>query len=468
MEKNSYADIQISINSWLEQIKSVPSITISNSEELKNHLLDSMDHLKAHGLDDEEAFWIASRRMGDISILKNEFDEVNITVIQMRKIILILSGILGFFLLYSLMQLTTRLIFIELYHINIDPVKISWSVLFYLAACHFILIFSTILVYFLGKRIVKRLEMLKIIPLHTLVLFAGVICFLVSNLWLNKLILETFNDHILYLTHYRQFLDYLGYTFPLTMIICFVVLYKRYYSAILEDVMSCDSSHENHNIMEDSKIYVDSKIIEKESIKNKYNDLWKNLKKIGLDENEAFGIILKRNRLGFPNNCAQRQVNLSGGSMSSLLILLSGILIYFLLYFLLHSTIRISLTVLQHFENDAILNIKRVQSFLIAIHLIIIFFSTSIYFRDKHLIQKIKQIIFKPFHTRFLLYATIFFAILDRCFFPISRNAMGQEIALKYKFENIFIISDYSLPLVAVFCFLILFNKYYHNNVLIG
>lgn len=464
MEKNSYADIQISINSWLEQIKSVPSITASNSEELKNHLLDSMDNLKDDGLDDEEAFWIASRRMGDLSILKNEFDEVNMTVIQMRKIILILSGILGFFLLYSLMQLTTRLLFIELYHINIDPVKISWSVLFYLAACHFILIFSTILVCFLGKRRVKRLEMLKIKPPHTLVLFAGVICFVVSNLWLNKLILETFNDHILYFTHYSQFFDYLGYTFPLTIIICFVVLFKIYYSAILEDLMTSDLSHENHNIKEDAKINVDSKIIERESIKNKYHDQWENLKKIGLDENEAFGIILKRNSLGFPKNFAQITVSPSGGT-SLLLILLSGILVYFFVYFLLHSTIRISLTVLQHFENNAILNIKRVQTFVIAFHLIFIFFATSIYFRDMNLIQKLKQIIIKPFHTRLLLLATIFFAILDRCFFPIARNAIGSEVALKYKFESIFIISNYSLLFVIWVCFWFLYNKYYRENI---
>ncbi len=64
MESNIEFNIQEQIDRWVINIKSEPSITESDSEELKSHLLDSIDQLKDTGLNDEEAFWVASRRIG--------------------------------------------------------------------------------------------------------------------------------------------------------------------------------------------------------------------------------------------------------------------------------------------------------------------------------------------------------------------------------------------------------------------
>ena len=64
MESNNEFNLQEQIDHWLSKIKSEPSITESDSEELKSHLLDSIDKLKYSGLNDEEAFWVASRRIG--------------------------------------------------------------------------------------------------------------------------------------------------------------------------------------------------------------------------------------------------------------------------------------------------------------------------------------------------------------------------------------------------------------------
>ena len=48
-------DIQKQIKSWESKIKTEPSITESDAEELKSHLLDLIDTLKDAGLDDQEA-----------------------------------------------------------------------------------------------------------------------------------------------------------------------------------------------------------------------------------------------------------------------------------------------------------------------------------------------------------------------------------------------------------------------------
>ena len=458
-----------SIDLWVNQLRSIPSLTTSNSEELKSHLLDMMDHLKADGLDDEEAFWIASRRMGDISMLKNDFDELNVPVIQMRKIILGLSGILAYFLLYYIMILLSRLLLIELFYLNADPAKIVNYVVCFLVGYHFMFFFSTGYLYFFNKEIVPGIESLRIKPVHTYWLFAIIICLAVTNFHFRNIIIETFNEHLLYITHYRETVGYLSYSFPLTITVCFVLLYRKYFSITVSGKEQSGHLHPKRNRPEEDTITNScADQFTEEYIKSKFSLQWEKLEKIGLDEEEALGVILKRQGVKFPNKEVINAVKPTESTMSPFLTILYGILIYFFLHFLQNSIARIIFTVLQHFKNDAISNIQHTWSFIIVFHLFFIFFATSVYLLNTNTIQKLKRLIIKPIHTKWLLFATISLAALNLCFFPISRNAIGQDIALKYKFENIFIISDYTLPLVAVICFLILFNKYYRKNILIG
>lgn len=465
MEKNSYVDIQISINSWLEQIKSVPSITTSNSEELKNHLLDSMDKLKDDGLDDEEAFWIATRRMGDISILKNEFDEVNSSVIQMRKIILIFSGILVFFMLFSFMNLTTRILFIELFQIKTKPSDIVRIVLSYLTGYHLFFILSTILFYSQGIGIIKKIERFNIKSWHPFLLFVYIILITSINLWLNNVIKETFSFDWISRTHYVAIFDYSHYTFPLTISICFIILYKRYYSTFISEVITDFTNSESSGDDEVAMVNYTKKLSNAENIGNQLNYQYCQLKNIGLDDKEIIDVLIMRQGTNIPGKDVYKYSKASNSTTTTFLIVTSGVLVYFFFYFLLNSLIRILATILQYFENETELNIRRIWTFVIAYHLILLFFSTSVYLLDINIIQRVKRIKIKPVPALMLLLTTVVLAIVDRCFVPISRNAVGQELVLKYKFENIFIISQYCLPFVIGICFLILFNKYYNNNI---
>ena len=380
MEKNADAGILMSINRWVEKIKSGSSLTASNSEELKNHLLDTMDNLKAAGLDDEEAFWIASRRLGDINILKNDFDEVNMPVIQMRKIILLFSGVLIYFLFYSLMHLTTGFLFFVLYQINYNPAEIVRYIFIYLSAYHLIFITLTILLYFYGKRIVTGIKKLNLKPRHTILLFACIFCIVVINLWFQNTIREIFNPDIRTLTKYYATFGYSGYTFPLLMTICFLVLYKRYYSASGKDEILPGGLHQGSDMLkEDAIIELRANLTGVEYLKNKFSFQWEKLKEIGLDAEEAYVVLFKRQGLGLPLEYNYNAVNRGEGAMKVFLTVLSGILVYFFLHFLLNSSVRILLTVLQLFENDAMLNIRRCWSFVILFHFIFILFATSVY-----------------------------------------------------------------------------------------
>jgi hypothetical protein len=63
MERNIKFTLETQLYNWTERLRRVPEVTESDFEDLKCHLLDSIDHLKEIGLDEEEAFWVASRRL---------------------------------------------------------------------------------------------------------------------------------------------------------------------------------------------------------------------------------------------------------------------------------------------------------------------------------------------------------------------------------------------------------------------
>lgn len=114
MGKAVQFNLEAAVGRWCRQIKSIPSITESDSEEYKYALLDMVDDFKSKGLDDEEAFCIASGRFNEIYNLQEDFEEVNIASIQMRRIVQVLSGTLIYFLLYFLMHSSSKIIFLKI------------------------------------------------------------------------------------------------------------------------------------------------------------------------------------------------------------------------------------------------------------------------------------------------------------------------------------------------------------------
>ena len=109
IEKNAPFDLPHAVGRWCNRLTQSPSLTESDSEELKGHLLDTIDDLKAAGLDDEEAFWVASKRLGVCVSLDEDYETVNRPLIQMRKSLILLAG--GFFLFCFLLLSPVFLLF---------------------------------------------------------------------------------------------------------------------------------------------------------------------------------------------------------------------------------------------------------------------------------------------------------------------------------------------------------------------
>src|SRR5262245_43079918 len=76
MENETPFDLEKELRKWREQLSRSASLREEEAEELELHLRDAVTVLKAKGLSDEEALWVARKRLGVPEILDKEFSKV--------------------------------------------------------------------------------------------------------------------------------------------------------------------------------------------------------------------------------------------------------------------------------------------------------------------------------------------------------------------------------------------------------
>lgn len=97
-------DLKKSIMSWRSDVISLEAVSPEDVEELEDHLNQEILSLVELGLSEKEAFWVATERMGNISVLGNEYRKVNGPLIWTRRLMWMLAGYLLFLLLTNIVQ----------------------------------------------------------------------------------------------------------------------------------------------------------------------------------------------------------------------------------------------------------------------------------------------------------------------------------------------------------------------------
>lgn len=388
---------------WAEELKIDPSFTDDDVEELKGHLLDLMEELVADGMHVDEAFLVATSRLGVTSELICEFEEVNTPVIQLRKTILALSGILLFFLSYFFMILSTRMLVLGLHAVLEDHMQIVRYATYYVGCYQLSIVLITSLLYISGGRLARKVEKIRIKPVHTFLLFFTILFIVAINFLVRPLFDEIIQPGLYTACQLYTIFDYSNYSYPLLTIICFVVLYRRHHALA---VHSQEGS-------------------------------------VGIGK-------------GFFGQ--------SRGAMNNLLLLFAGVLIYFFLHYLMYSSARLLFLTLQHYNNDPLLNIRRMWSFTLAFQWSFVLFTAALYFLDKKVVDRLSKMSVRPVHTLWLLISTVLLAVADRCLNPVTKQLLGSNTELKYRFLDIFSVAQYTFPFILGACFLVLFSKYYRKN----
>ncbi len=73
MENQTRFDLNAAIEKWRQELAAQPNLAADDRRELETHLRDAIAGFQQRGLNDEESFWLARRRVGKPPRLGEEF-----------------------------------------------------------------------------------------------------------------------------------------------------------------------------------------------------------------------------------------------------------------------------------------------------------------------------------------------------------------------------------------------------------
>jgi hypothetical protein len=228
-EPDTGFNLQDQLDLWFRKIRSEPSITDADAEELKCHLLDMIEELKESGLDDEEAFWVASKRMGTVADWGDEYHEANQSVVQVRRTAIILSGVLAYFLCYHFIELSSKLLYIFLFQSGMDAFEAAHWIKKYIISIQILVALFFFGIYFMERKILSFIETIRINPKHTIILLITAIIFAAINTSAFPVIKNLVQSDPLILSRLFHIYRNFGYSFPLIMCCVFLLIYFKYY-----------------------------------------------------------------------------------------------------------------------------------------------------------------------------------------------------------------------------------------------
>ncbi len=111
MESSPLFDLNESIGRWRERLISLRSFDADDLEELENHLRESVAELQAGGLSLEEAFLVATERLGSDRRLAEEYAKTNSKRIWTGRATWMLGGVVAWKVMAALVEAGLRFVF---------------------------------------------------------------------------------------------------------------------------------------------------------------------------------------------------------------------------------------------------------------------------------------------------------------------------------------------------------------------
>ncbi|ADB39813.1 permease prefix domain 1-containing protein [Spirosoma linguale] len=108
MDHKSHFDLSQATQTWLSQLEQRGTFTKDDLRELQSHLLDGMDALQATGLSQQEAFLVATHRVGPLDVLAEEFGKLDRPAQPQRESVLLLLGVISFMLVKNTVEMVSE------------------------------------------------------------------------------------------------------------------------------------------------------------------------------------------------------------------------------------------------------------------------------------------------------------------------------------------------------------------------
>jgi hypothetical protein len=114
MENQTRFDLNAAIETWRNELAAQPNLASDDRRELETHLRDALASFQQRGLNDEESFWLARRRVGQPRQLGEEFVKADLAKAWRERIFWMALGIIVF---WELTQILTFAAGITLYYL---------------------------------------------------------------------------------------------------------------------------------------------------------------------------------------------------------------------------------------------------------------------------------------------------------------------------------------------------------------
>jgi hypothetical protein len=136
MENQARFDLNAAIENWRNELAAQPNLAPDDRRELETHLRDAIAGFQQHGLNDEESFWLARRRVGQPQQIGEEFVKANLAAIWHERVFWMAISLVG-----SYVFMTWK----DLLESWLNPSSNDWTEFFYLIPL-FVLIGSVIMI----------------------------------------------------------------------------------------------------------------------------------------------------------------------------------------------------------------------------------------------------------------------------------------------------------------------------------
>ena len=102
MENQTRFDLNAAVENWRNELAAQPNLATDDRRELETHLRDAIAGFQQRGLNGEESFWLARRRVGQLPQLGEEFVKADPAKVWRERAFGMIAAILAAFLLSSI------------------------------------------------------------------------------------------------------------------------------------------------------------------------------------------------------------------------------------------------------------------------------------------------------------------------------------------------------------------------------
>jgi hypothetical protein len=101
MENQTCFDLNAAMENWRQELAAQAGLTVEVRRELETHLRDAIAGFQQRGLNDEESFWLARRRVGQPQLLGEEFVKADPAAVWRERVFWMAAGVLAALFLFA-------------------------------------------------------------------------------------------------------------------------------------------------------------------------------------------------------------------------------------------------------------------------------------------------------------------------------------------------------------------------------